>query len=85
MPPTVDEQYVYVAYKKGVVGSNGTFSAPKLFNRFPKSISKQETRFYTYSSLSPAPPATTIWNNGSTTMPTDFNDSYPWLWKNNLY
>ena len=81
MPPTVDEQYVYVAYKKGVVGSNGTFSAPKLFNRFPKSISKQETRFYTYSSLSPAPPATTIWNNGSTTMPTDFNDSYPWLWK----
>ena len=81
MPPTVDEQYVYVAYKKGVVGSNGTFSTPKLFNRFPKSISKQETRFYTYSSLSPAPPATTIWNNGSTTMPTDFNDSYPWLWK----
>lgn len=81
MPPTVDEQYVYVAYKKGVVGSNGTFSAPKLFNRFPKSISKQETRFYTYSSLSPAPPATTIWNNGSTNMPTDFNDSYPWLWK----
>lgn len=81
MPPTVDEQYVYVAYKKGVVGSNGTFSAPKLFNRFPKSISKQETRFFTYSSLSPAPPATTIWNNGSTTMPTDFNDSYPWLWK----
>lgn len=81
MPPTVDKQYVYVAYKKGVVGSNGTFSAPKLFNRFPKSISKQETRFYTYSSLSPAPPATTIWNNGSTTMPTDFNDSYPWLWK----
>ena len=81
MPPTVDEQYVYVAYKKGVVGSNGTFSTPKLFNRFPKSISKQETKFYTYSSLSPAPPATTIWNNGSTTMPTDFNDSYPWLWK----
>lgn len=81
MPPTVDKQYVYVAYKKGVVGSNGTFSVPKLFNRFPKSISKQETRFYTYSSLSPAPPATTIWNNGSTTMPTDFNDSYPWLWK----
>lgn len=81
MPPTVDEQYVYVAYKNGVVGSNGTFSTPKLFNRFPKSISKQETRFYTYSSLSPAPPATTIWNNGSTTMPTDFNDSYPWLWK----
>lgn len=81
MEPTREKQYVYVAYKKGVVGSNGTFSVPKLFNRFPKSISKQETMFYTYSSLSPAPPATTIWNNGSTTMPTDFNDSYPWLWK----
>ena len=81
MPPTVDKQYVYVAYKKGVVGSDGTFSAPKLFNRFPKSIAKQETKFYTYSSLSPAPPATTIWDNGSTTMPTDFNDSNPWLWK----
>ena len=81
MPPTVDKQYVYVAYKKGVVGSNGTFSTPKLFNRFPKSISKQETKFYTTSSLSPAPEAWKIWNYGSTSMPTDFNDSYPWLWK----
>nr|DAG41286.1 MAG TPA: tail protein [Caudoviricetes sp.] len=81
MAPTVDKQYVYVAYKKGLVGSDGTFSTPKLFNRYPKSISKQETRFYTNSSLTPAPLATTIWNNGSTTMPTDFNDSNPWLWK----
>ena len=81
MSPTVDKQYVYVAYKKGVVGSNGTFSTPKLFNRFPKSISKQETKFYTNSSLTPAPDATTIWKNGSSTMPTDFNDSNPWLWK----
>lgn len=81
MPPTVDEQYVYVAYKKGAVGSDGTFSAPKLFNRYPKSISKQETKFYTTSSLSPAPEAWKIWNDGTTSMPTDFNDSYPWLWK----
>lgn len=81
MPPTVDEQYVYVAYKKGAVGSDGTFSAPKLFNRYPKSISKQETKFYTTSSLSPAPEAWKIWNYGTTSMPTDFNDSYPWLWK----
>ena len=81
MPPTVDEQYVYVAYKKGAVGSDGTFSAPKLFNRYPKSISKQETKFYTTSSLSPAPEAWEIWNYGTTSMPTDFNDSYPWLWK----
>lgn len=81
MPPTVDEQYVYVAYKKGAVGSDGTFSTPKLFNRYPKSISNQETRFYTTSSLSPAPEAWKIWNYGTTSMPTDFNDSFPWLWK----
>lgn len=81
MAPTVDKQYVYVAYKKGVVGSDGTFSAPKLFNRFPKSIAKQETKFYTNSSLTPAPDAPTIWDNGSPTMPKDFNDSNPWLWK----
>lgn len=81
MPPTVDEQYVYVAYKKGAVGNDGTFSTPKLFNRYPKSISKQETRFYAWNSLSDAPDASTIWNYGTPTMPTDFNDSYPWLWK----
>ena len=81
MPPTVDKQYVYVAYKKGVVGSNGTFSAPKLFNRYPKSIAKQETKFYAHSSLTPKPSVDTIWNSGSTSMPTDFSDAYPWLWK----
>ena len=81
MFPTKDEQYVWVAYKQGEVGSDGEFSTPKLFNRFPKSISKQETKFYTNSSLTPAPEAPTIWNNGSPTMPTDFNDSNPWLWK----
>ena len=81
MAPTVDKQYVYVAYKKGVVGSDGTFSAPKLFNRFPKSIAKQETKFYAHSSLTPKPSVDTIWNSGSTSMPTDFSDAYPWLWK----
>lgn len=81
MAPTVDKQYVYVAYKKGVVGSDGTFSTPKLFNRYPKSISKQETRFYAHSSLSPAPDAFDIWDKGSTSMPTNFSDDKPWLWK----
>lgn len=81
MEPTLEKQYVWVAYKQGEVGSDGEFSTPKLFNRFPKSISKQETKFYTNSSLTPVPDATTIWDNGSTTMPTDFNDSNPWLWK----
>lgn len=81
MPPTVDKQYVYVAYKKGTVGSDGTFSTPKLFNRYPKSIAKQETKFYAYSSLTSAPKIDVLWNSGSTSMPTDFNDSNPWLWK----
>ena len=81
MSPTVDKQYVYVAYKKGVVGSNGTFSTPKLFNRYPKSISKQETRFYAHSSLTSAPKNDVLWNSGSTSMPTNFSDAYPWLWK----
>ena len=81
MAPTVDKQYVYVAYKKGVVGSNGTFSAPKLFNRYPKSIAKQETKFYAHSSLTPKPSVDTIWNSGSTSMPKDFSDDKPWLWK----
>lgn len=81
MAPTVDKQYVYVAYKKGVVGSDGTFSAPKLFNRYPKSIAKQETKFYAHSSLTSAPKNDVLWNSGSTSMPTDFSDAYPWLWK----
>lgn len=81
MEPTLEKQYVYVAYKTGEVGADGSFSEPKLFNRYPKSISKQETKFYTTSSLSPAPEAWKIWEYGSTSMPTDFNDSYPWLWK----
>ena len=81
MPPTVDKQYVYVAYKKGTVGSDGTFSTPKLFNRYPKSIAKQETKFYAHSSLTSAPKIDVLWNSGSTSMPTDFNDSNPWLWK----
>lgn len=81
MAPTVDKQYVYVAYKKGVVGSDGTFSTPKLFNRYPKSISKQETKFIAWHSLTDGPDASTIWNDGSTSMPTNFSDDKPWLWK----
>ena len=81
MEPTREKQYVYVAYKTGEVGSDGSFSEPKLFNRYPKSISKQETKFYTTTSLSPAPEAWKIWKYGTTSMPTDFNDTWPWLWK----
>lgn len=81
MFPTKDKQYVWVAYKQGEVGSDGEFSTPKLFNRFPKSISKQETKFIAWHSLTDGPDASTIWNDGSTSMPTNFSDAYPWLWK----
>lgn len=43
MEPTLEKQYVYVAYKAGEVGSDGIFSPPKLFNRYPKSILRIET------------------------------------------
>lgn len=46
MEPTLEKQYVYVAYKAGEVGSDGSFSEPKLFNRYPKSISSIETWYY---------------------------------------
>ena len=81
MFPTKDKQYVWVAYKQGEVGSDGEFSTPKLFNRFPKSISKQETKFIAWHSLTDGPDASTIWNDGSTSMPTNFSDDKPWLWK----
>lgn len=81
MTPTKSSQYVWVAYKKGAVGSDGTFSTPKLFNRYPRSIDHQTCKYLTTSSISDNPSASKIWSNGSTTMPTDFNDTYPWLWK----
>ncbi len=81
MAPTKSSQYVWVAYKRGVVGSDGTFSTPKIFNRYPRSIDYQTCKYYTTSSISDNPSASKIWNSGSTTMPTDFNDTYPWLWK----
>ena len=81
MAPTVDKRYVFVAYKQGEVGSDGEFSMPKLFTRYPKSIVSQETRFIAWHSLTDGPDASTIWNFGSTSMPTNFSDDKPWLWK----
>lgn len=81
MMPTQKKQYVYVAYKTGEVGSDGDFSAPKLFNRYPKSISRIETWYYAagspYINQSPA----LFRDYGS----KDFgeitlNDATPWLW-----
>lgn len=81
MAPTVDNRYVFVAYKRGELGSDGEFSKPQLFNRYPKSIVSQETKFIAWNSLTHGPDANYIWDNGSTTMPTNFSDDKPWLWK----
>lgn len=81
MAPTKDKRYVFVAYKRGELGSDGEFSMPQLFNRYPRSIVSQETRFIAWYSLTDAPKANYIWDNGSTTMPTNFSDAKPWLWK----
>lgn len=81
MSPTVDKRYVFVAYKQGEVGSDGEFSTPKLFNRYPKSIVSQETKFIAWHSLTDGPDANEIWNHGSTDMPKDFSEDKPWLWK----
>ena len=81
MAPTEDKRYVFVAYKRGERGSDGEFSMPQLFNRYPRSIVSQETRFIAWHSLTDAPDANEIWYHGSTDMPKDFSDDKPWLWK----
>lgn len=81
MAPTEDKRYVFVAYKRGELGSDGEFSMPELFNRYPRSIISQETKFIAWHSLTDAPDANEIWYYGSTDMPKDFSDDKPWLWK----
>ena len=81
MAPTKDKRYVFVAYKRGELGSDGEFSMPQLFNRYPRSIVSQETKFIAWHSLTDAPDANEIWYHGSTDMPKDFSDDKPWLWK----
>ena len=81
MAPTEDKRYVFVAYKRGELGSDGEFSMPQLFNRYPRSIVSQETKFIAWPSLTDGPNANDIWYYGSTDMPTDFSDDKPWLWK----
>ena len=81
MAPTKDKRYVFVAYKRGELGSDGEFSMPELFNRYPRSIISQETKFIAWHSLTDAPDANEIWYFGSTDMPKDFSDDKPWLWK----
>lgn len=81
MEPTREKQYVYVAYKKGEVGADGTFSEPKLFNRYPKSISSIETWYYAGNSSEVNRDPTEFRKNGSQDFnKIAFNDATPWLW-----
>ena len=81
MEPTLEKQFVYVAYKTGEVGADGSFSGPKLFNRYPKSISSIETWYCAGDSSEVNQNPTVFREHGS----KDFskitlNDETPWLW-----
>lgn len=81
MEPTLEKQYVYVAYKAGEVGSDGNFSAPKLFNRYPKSVLRVETWYYAGDSADVSKSVSLFRDHGD----QDFNnivltDAKPFLW-----
>lgn len=81
MEPTREKQYVYVAYKTGAIGADGSFSEPKLFNRYPKSISSIETWYYAGNSSEVNRDPTEFRKNGSQDFnKIAFNDATPWLW-----
>lgn len=81
MEPTLEKQYVYVAYKTGEVGADGSFSEPKLFNRYPKSISRIETWYYAAGSSDINESPTLFREHGSKDFnKIAFNDATPWLW-----
>lgn len=81
MEPTLEKQYVYVAYKVGEVGSDGVFSPPKLFNRYPKSILRTETWYYAAGSPYINESPTLFREHGSKDFSKIiFDDVTPWLW-----
>lgn len=81
MEPTREKQYVYVAYKTGAIGADGSFSEPKLFNRYPKSISSIETWYYAgNSSEVNQSPALFIDYGSKDFSEITLNDETPWLW-----
>lgn len=81
MEPTLEKQYVYVAYKAGEVGSDGIFSPPKLFNRYPKSVLRLETWYCAGDSAEVSKNVSLFRDYGD----QDFNnivltDAKPFLW-----
>lgn len=81
MEPTLEKQYVYVAYKAGEVGSDGIFSVPKLFNRYPKSVLRIETYYYAAGSPDVNESPTLFREHGNKDFrKIIFDDVTPWLW-----
>ena len=81
MEPTLEKQYVYVAYKTGEVGADGSFSEPKLFNHYPKSISSIETWYRAGKSSEVDKDPYRFRQNGNQDFnKITFNDETPWLW-----
>lgn len=81
MKPTLEKQYVYVAYKAGEVGSDGIFSIPRLFNRYPKSVLRIETWYCAGDSAEVSKNVSSFRDYGN----QDFNnivltDAKPFLW-----
>lgn len=81
MEPTLEKQYVYVAYKAGELGSDGIFSPPKLFNRYPKSVLRIETWYCAGDSAEVSKNVSLFRDYGD----QDFNnivltDAKPFLW-----
>lgn len=81
MEPTLEKQYVYVAYKAGEVGSDGIFSVPRLFNRYPKSVLRVETWYCAGDSAKVSKNVSSFRKYGD----QDFNkivltDAKPFLW-----
>lgn len=81
MEPTLEKQYVYVAYKAGEVGSDGIFSPPKLFNRYPKCVLRIETWYCAGDSAEVSKNVSLFRDYGD----QDFNnivltDAKPFLW-----
>ena len=81
MEPTLEKQYVYVAYKAGEVGSDGIFSVPRLFNRYPKSVLRVETWYCAGDSAEVSKNVSLFRDYGN----QDFNnivltDAKPFLW-----
>lgn len=87
-PTTSKGYYLWTAQKLTYNTSNTTVYLNKICSGYigtdGRGISSTTTKYYTYSSNSDGTPtsvsAKMIWDHGDTTMPSDFNDSYPWLW-----